>query len=271
MPKKTANDNRFYRLVEIMAELRGPNGCPWDREQTHKTLRKYLIEECYEVIEAIDHGNALQLKEELGDLLLQVLFHARIAQENNQFGIDDVIAVISEKLIRRHPNVFGDVEINSAAEQSVNWEKIKLAEGKESVLDGVPKALSALLRAHRIQQKAATVGFDWPNVAPVWEKIFEEIAELQAAAEHSSRQALQEEYGDVLFALVNAGRFIDIDPEDALRATTEKFIRRFREIERTLREKGRTMQEATLPEMDTIWAEIKIREKSSDSGSSSPE
>jgi tetrapyrrole methylase family protein/MazG family protein len=268
MSEKQKNNSNFDKLVEIMAKLRAEDGCPWDREQTHMSLRKYLLEESYEVLEAIDAADSKALCEELGDLLLQVVFHAQIASESNTFDIDDIIAAVSEKLIRRHPNVFGDVKINSAAEQSINWEKIKKDEGKKSVLDGVPKALSALLRAHRIQQKATTVGFDWPDIEPVWEKVFEELHEFKSAVAANQQKHMQEEYGDLLFSLVNLGRFIDVDPEDALRATTDKFIDRFGKVEKHFRDNDKPMEEATLTEMDAIWERAKKDERSKASDSS---
>ena len=252
---------KFEKLVQIMAELRGEQGCPWDQEQTHQSLTKYLVEEAYEVLEAIDENNDDALREELGDLLLQVVFHAQIASENKIFDIAKIIDAISEKLVRRHPNVFGDVKIKTAEEQSINWERLKKQEGKESILDGVPKALSALLRAHRLQQKASTVGFDWPVEEPVWQKVLEEVEELKNAHQKESKERVKEELGDLLFSLVNLSRFLDINPEDALRKTSEKFIRRFKGLEREFELKGEEISEATLEELDAVWEKQKELEK----------
>ena len=251
----------FERLVEIMRELRGEHGCPWDKEQTHESLRQYLLEEAYEVIEAIDSGRYDDLKEELGDLLLQVVFHAQIAEEEGRFTILEVVRGINEKLIRRHPHVFGDVVVKTAAEQSQHWEKLKRQEGKKSAIDGVPRSLNALLRAHRIQAKASTVGFDWEKTEQVWEKVREELAELEEAYKNGDQQAVQEELGDVLFAIVNLSRFLRVNPEDALRLTVEKFSRRFRAVEEELRRRGKTAEEADLEEMDAIWENHKRLEK----------
>lgn len=249
--------DKFRNLVVLMARLRGKDGCPWDKEQTHQSLRQYLLEEAHEVLEAIDENNDQALKEELGDLLLQVIFHAQIASENGRFDIAGVIDAISEKLIRRHPNVFGDVKINSAQEQIINWEKLKKQEGKTSALDGVPKALSSLLRAYRIQQKAAAVGFDWPAVDPVWDKIREEIDELRQASENDQPDQLEEEFGDLLFSLVNVSRFLGVNPEDALRRTVEKFISRFNKLEEEFAREKKELRQASLEEMDAVWEEIK--------------
>ncbi|MFQ5648822.1 MAG: nucleoside triphosphate pyrophosphohydrolase [bacterium] len=253
---------QFQHLVKIMAKLRSPSGCPWDREQTHESLRQYLLEEVYEVLEAIDDGSHDDLKEELGDLLLQIVFHTQIASETNSFDVSDVLTAIAEKLIRRHPNVFGDLEIKTAREQSINWEKMKRAEGKTSTVDGVPKALSALLRAWRIQQKAATVGFDWRQPEPVWDKISEELAELKTACQGESDERIEEEFGDLLFSLVNLSRFLNLNPEDALRRTTDKFSRRFKKMEQYFERCGEQMSEKSLDEMDVIWEKIKKEEKS---------
>jgi len=250
----------FENLVNIMSALRGPDGCPWDREQTHGSLKQYLIEEAYEVLEVLDEENDQELCNELGDLLLQIIFHAQIASENQKFDITDVIETISEKLIRRHPNVFGDVKIDTAEQQSVNWEKIKKSEGKKSVIDGVPKAMPALLRASRIQQKAATVGFDWPDKQPVWDKVNEELGELKEAVEKDNKSQIEEEFGDFLFSLVNLSRFLDVNPEDALKKTTDKFSERFQKVENHFEAKGENINEKSLEEMDSVWNEIKIEE-----------
>ncbi len=259
--QKTNIGEKFENLVHIMAELRSDNGCPWDKEQTHVTLTQYLLEEAYEVLESIDENNDEALKEELGDLLLQVVFHAQIASEKNTFDMAKVIDAITDKLVRRHPNVFGDVKIKTAEEQSINWEKLKKQEGKESILDGVPKAFSALLRAKRLQQKASTVGFDWPVEEPVWQKILEEIDELKIARQEESKERVEEEFGDLLFSLVNISRFLKINPEDALRKTSEKFIARFKNMEREFTLKGEEISEATLEELDVAWEKQKENEK----------
>lgn len=248
-----AEQHEFDRLVEIMQKLRSKDGCPWDQKQTHHSLRQYLLEESYEVLEALDDEDFEELKKELGDLLLQIVFHAQIANERGDFNIWDVVRGINEKLIRRHPHVFGDTSVNSAEEVVVNWEKIKMAEGKKSVIDGVPKELSGLLRAHRIQKKAAQVGFDWDDVREVWKKVKEEEDELREALAANDADKIENEFGDLLFSLVNLSRFIKVNPEDALRKTINKFIRRFQIIEKKLADVGKAPQDCTLEEMDLIW------------------
>ena len=249
--------DRFEKLVKIMRELRGENGCPWDKEQTHKSLRQYLLEETYEVLECLDEDTIEELPGELGDLLLQVVFHAQIGSENQTFTIDDVLDKIIHKLIQRHPHVFGEAYVETAEEQSKLWERIKRKEGKESILGGVPKALSALLRAYRLQQKAAAVGFDWPDIGPVWDKVHEEMQELREAVQSGDQSEIEKEYGDLLFAMVNLGRFLNVNPEDALRQTIEKFIYRFQKIEDHYRKQGRDLREVPLEEMDEIWEAAK--------------
>lgn len=247
----------FQQLVDIMAKLRSKEGCPWDKEQTHESLKPYLLEETYEVLESLDNEDNDGLEEELGDLLLQIVFHAQIAQEQGRFNILDVIDGINAKLVRRHPHVFGQMEINSSEEQRIHWEKLKKKEGKESVLEGVPKAMPALLRARRIQQKATTVGFDWDNIDQVWEKVEEETKELDEAIAYSSPTHIKEEFGDLLFALVNLSRFLKIDPEDALRQAVIKFETRFRRVEKTFESLKKDIREASLEEMDAVWNRIK--------------
>lgn len=252
---------KFEKLAAIMAQLRGKNGCPWDIEQTHKSLRQHLLEEAYEVIEAIDHDDYESLKGELGDLLLQVVFHAQMAAEEDRFTIDDVVDSITEKLIRRHPHVFGDEIIETSAQQTVAWEQSKLTkEGKASVIDGVPRQLPALLRAHRLQGKAAAVGFDWPTVEPVWEKLEEEMGELKEAIAQNDKKHVEEELGDLLFTIVNISRFLKTNPEDALRGTIEKFKRRFKLVEAALLAQGKSMVDANLEEMDKEWDAVKAGE-----------
>ena len=252
--------SEFARLVQIMERLRREDGCPWDREQTYKSLRQYLLEETYEVLELIDAGNYDELKNELGDLLLQVIFQSQIAGEEGRFTIFDVLKKINEKLIHRHSNVFGNVVVRNAEEQTVNWEKMKKKEDKDrSVIDGVPKQLSALLRAYRMQSKAATVGFDWENVHQVWEKVEEEINELKQSIDDNSPQEIEMEFGDLLFAMVNLSRFINVNPEDALRMATEKFSARFRQMEKEVADSNKSLHDMKLEQMDEIWEEIKKR------------
>ncbi|HNW58267.1 MAG TPA: nucleoside triphosphate pyrophosphohydrolase [bacterium] len=258
-----AGDNRsFARLVEIMALLRSEQGCPWDREQTHASLRQHLLEEAYEVIETIDEERYGELAGELGDVLLQVVFHAQMAAEAGLFTIEDVLEHINDKLERRHPHIFGDAVIHTAAEQTVAWEQSKLRkEGKKSAIDGVPRELPALIRAYRIQNKAAAVGFDWPQPEPVWDKIREEVGELEEAVGSAGAERISDELGDLIFSIVNVSRFLKVNPEDALRGTIDKFSRRFRLVEETLHRQGRKMEEATLAEMDHIWDEVKRAER----------
>jgi tetrapyrrole methylase family protein / MazG family protein len=253
------------RLMEIMALLRSVHGCPWDREQTHASLRQHLLEEAYEVIETIDEGKLNELPGELGDLLLQVVFHAQIAEEEGAFTMDDVVASITDKLIRRHPHVFGDATVKTADEQIARWEQTKMKkEGKKSAIDGVPRELPALLRAYRMQNKASAVGFDWPEITPVWEKIQEEIRELQEAVQSGNRDHVEEELGDLLFSMVNVSRFFKANPEDALRRTIEKFSRRFRKVEAIFKERGQSLSQAALAEMDQVWEEVKKQERTRD-------
>ena len=250
--------DQFAKLVEIMEKLRGEQGCPWDKEQTHESLRQYLLEETYEVLELIDEGRYDELKNELGDVLLQVIFQSQIAKEDGRFDIQVVLENINKKLIHRHPNVFGDTVIKTAEEQTVNWEKMKKKENADrSVIDGVPKQLPALQRAQRIQQKAATVGFDWQKVQPVWEKVEEELNELQSAIEEENPQNIEDEFGDLLFTIVNLSRFIKVNPEDALRKSIEKFSARFRRMEEEVKNSDQSFENMSLNEMDQIWEKIK--------------
>ncbi|RMG14998.1 MAG: nucleoside triphosphate pyrophosphohydrolase [Deltaproteobacteria bacterium] len=247
------------RLLALMARLRAPGGCPWDREQTLESLRPYLLEETYEVLEAIDRGDAAHHLEELGDLLLQIVFQAEIRRESGEWTLAEVARGITDKLHRRHPHVFGDAEAADASTAFENWERQKAKEKKErkSVLDGVPRAAPALMRAERLTDKAAAVGFDWPDPMGARRKIDEELAELDAAVAAEAQERIEAELGDLLFAVVNYGRKLGIHPEDALRGTLERFEDRFRHIERRLAEQGRSPKEAGLEEMDALWEEAK--------------
>jgi tetrapyrrole methylase family protein/MazG family protein len=252
----------FDRLVDVMARLRAPDGCPWDREQTHASLRRYVIEETYEVVEAIDADDPDKLCEELGDLLLQVVFHAQLAAEEGLFDVDDVSAGITEKLIRRHPHVFGDVKVAGAAEVLTNWQAIKATEkgneARTSILDGIPASLPALMRALEVSKRAVRVGFEWPDTGSVLRKVDEELAELRteiAAGAPSPR--LADELGDLLFTVVNVARRLGIDPEEALREQIGKFGRRFRHIEARAAAGGRALDSLTLDEMEALWQEAK--------------
>lgn len=254
---------RFNNILKIMSRLRGKKGCPWDKEQTTESLKPFLIEEAYEVIEAIDEKSPEKMKEELGDLLLQVVFHAQLAKERKEFDIDDILTTLEEKLIRRHPHVFGDLSYEDAKEVLVQWEKIKKQEKanikRESMLDSVPKELPALLRAHRLQDKASRVGFDWKHIDDVFKKVEEEIKEFKGAVEKKKPDEIEDELGDIFFALVNVARFLEINPEDALRKTISKFISRFRYIEEKAKEAKRELSDMTLEEMDKYWEEAKGR------------
>ena len=246
---------KFEKLWDIMKLLR--KECPWDREQTHDSIKAATLEETYEMIEAIDLKNYEELKSELGDLLLHVVFHSAIAEENKTFSINDVIDSITEKLIRRHPHVFGDVKVNNTDDVVKNWEEIKLTEGRKSVLEGVPKNLPGLARAYRLQEKASKVGFDWDKKEDVWKKVIEEIEEMQETEKDGNHEKLEAEFGDVFFAMVNYARFLGINPENAMRATNEKFISRFHYIEKKINENGKTLSESNLEEMDKYWEESK--------------
>lgn len=252
-------DDPFRELVSILERLRSLDGCPWDREQTFASLRPYLLEETYEILETIDDERYAQLKEELGDLLMHLVFQAQIAREQGLFDIDVVLQAINRKLIRRHPHVFGEEKVNGTKQVIENWEKIKLDEKEKRLLGGVPRSLPALLRAYRVQEKAAGVGFDWENDADVIRKILEEIKELRAAKASKDQAKISDEFGDLLFSIVNLARFWGVSPEEALRGTVEKFIRRFQYIEDALKERGQDIQRATLEEMDKLWEEAKKR------------
>lgn len=254
----------FERLHEIVSILRSPEGCPWDREQTHQSIRRNFIEETYEAIEALDLDDPDGMKEEFGDVLLQILLHSQMEEETGAFDVFDVLAELNDKLIFRHPHVFGTENAGDAEEALRNWEAMKAEEKRikgrperTSLLDGIPKDLPALPRAHKIQKKASGVGFDWPDLEGVWDKIAEELEELKAAVRDESRERQQEEFGDLLFAVVNASRFIHADPEEALAGTNRKFAARFRYIEERLSISGRKFDETDLLEMEGWWQEAK--------------
>lgn len=247
---------RFSELVNIVRRLR--KECPWDREQTHKTLRRCLLEESYEVLEAIDNDNMQELRKELGDLLLQTIFHGVMAEEDNKFNLTSVIEDELDKLIARHPHIFGDVKVSNSDEVKINWEKLKKKEGRESVIEGIPKELPALFRAYRLQEKAAKVGFDWKEHKPVYDKILEEIGELRDKIKSGAgKEMIEDEFGDVLFSIVNYARFLKVNPEDALRRTIEKFTYRFSKIEEFARKNNLDLEKMTLEEMDAVWNRAK--------------
>jgi tetrapyrrole methylase family protein/MazG family protein len=254
----------FDQLVEIVRRLRGPSGCPWDRQQNHRSLKRYLLEEAYEALEAIDQGAWERLAEELGDVLLQVVLHAQLAAEQGLFDIREVLRRVNAKLIRRHPHVFGDLEVRDADEVLRNWERIKRAEPENSerasVLDGVPRSLPALQRAEDVQRRAARVGFDWPEESGVWEKVGEELEELRQAAAARNQQQIEAEFGDLLFSLVNLARFLAVEPEEALRGAIERFTQRFRTLENRARQEGRELQGMSLAELDELWEAAKHAE-----------
>ena len=245
----------FDRLLTIMDELRAQ--CPWDKKQTMQTLRHLTIEETYELGDAILEDDLEEVKKELGDLLLHIVFYAKIGSETDNFDIADVCNDICEKLINRHPHIYGDVKVNDEEDVKRNWENIKLKEGKKSVLEGVPKGLPALVKANRIQDKVAGVGFDWEKPEQVWEKVREELQEFQEEIVTGNSEKMEAEFGDVLFSLVNYARFLDINPENALERTNKKFIGRFQYLEQKAKELGKPLKDMTLAEMDVFWEEAK--------------
>lgn len=247
--------SKFEELVGVIRKLR--KECPWDREQTNDSIKAATIEEAYEVVDAIDNKEFDELKKELGDLLLHIVFHSVIAEENNKFKIEDVIDSIKKKLINRHPHVFGNVKVNNSEDVKRNWEIIKLEEGRDSVLEGIPVNLPSLQKAHRLQEKAAKVGFDWEKKEDVWKKVEEELREMHEAEKDNSKEAFENEIGDVFFALVNYARFLGINPENALRKTNKKFVNRFNYIEKSLKEKNKKISDSNLEEMDHYWNESK--------------
>ncbi len=255
MNSKQQQAAAFVRLLGIMDELRAK--CPWDQKQTFESLRHLTIEETYELGDAILDANPDEIKKELGDLLLHIVFYAKIGSETNAFDIADVANGICEKLIHRHPHIYADVSVADEEEVKRNWEKLKLKEGKKSVLEGVPNSLPALVKASRIQDKAKGVGFDWEKPEQVWEKVAEEIDEFRAEVAQGDQAKMEQEFGDVLFSLVNYARFLNINPEDALERTNKKFIKRFTHLEKRAVEIGKPLSEMTLSEMDVFWNEAK--------------
>ncbi|MEQ9496804.1 MAG: nucleoside triphosphate pyrophosphohydrolase [Deltaproteobacteria bacterium] len=251
----------FERLVGIMARLRGEDGCPWDREQDLESLKPFLVEEAYEVLDAIDDGDPKAHAEELGDLLLQVVFQSEVRRQDGDFDVRDVVNGISDKLVRRHPHVFGDRDAHDADHAYKRWEEMKAKEkGDKSVLSGVPRQLPALLRAQRVTDKASKVGFDWDKIAGPIDKLDEELAELKAAVASNDPAQIEHELGDLLFTMVNVARFVDVNAEEALRRTVDRFSRRFEHVERAMKDAGRPMQEASLDELEARWEEAKVAE-----------
>ncbi|OPX04350.1 nucleoside triphosphate pyrophosphohydrolase [Geobacillus sp. LEMMY01] len=257
--------HRFETLRRVIATLRGPNGCPWDRKQTHASLKRYLLEEAYELLEAIDEGDDDHMVEELGDVLLQVMLHAQIGADRGLFSIDDVIRTLTAKMIRRHPHVFGDVTAETAEQVVANWEKIKEKEKggglSESILADIPKSLPGTMRAYELQKRAAKVGFDWDDAPPIWQKVEEEMAEFRAETSGGRRDRLVGEFGDLLFALINLARYYGIQPEEALQMANDKFARRFAYIEEQVRKSGRSITSFSLAELDRFWEEAKENER----------
>lgn len=246
----------FERLIDIINELR--EKCPWDKKQTIESLRYLTIEETYELSDAIIDNDLEEVKNELGDLIMHVVFYAQIGYEQRAFAIDDVLNSVCDKLIRRHPHIYGDVEVNDEEDVKRNWEKIKLAEGKKSVLEGVPKSLPAMVKANRIQEKARGVGFDWDHKDQVWDKLHEELDELRHEIDSKSDSSkVEDEFGDVLFSMINYARFIGINPEDALEKTNRKFIQRFQYLEEKAKQTGKSISDMTLAEMEAFWQEAK--------------
>lgn len=249
------NSTAFLRLVTIMDDLRAK--CPWDKKQTIHTLRHLTIEETYELADAVTESDWKGIKEELGDLMLHIVFYAKIGAEQNQFTLDEAINGICEKLIHRHPHIYGDVKVNGEDDVKLNWEKLKLKEGKKSVLAGVPKSLPSMVKAMRLQEKAKQVGFEWDNKEQVWDKVEEEHKELLEAIESGNKDKIEDELGDVFFSLVNFARFLQVDAENALERTNKKFINRFNRMESEALNEGKQLHDMTLDEMDAIWNRIK--------------
>jgi XTP/dITP diphosphohydrolase len=251
----TANEQAFSRLVQIMEDLR--EKCPWDKKQTIQTLRQLTIEETYELADAITDENWKGIKEELGDLMLHLVFYSKIGAEQKQFTLAEMIHGVCDKLIFRHPHIYGDVQVADEEEVKRNWEKLKIKEGKKSILSGVPKSLPATVKAMRLQEKAKQVGFEWENKDQVWEKVLEEQQELFAAIKSGEQDAIEDEMGDVFFSLINFARFLQVDAENALERTNKKFINRFNKMEAAAQTDGKALQDMSLEEMDEIWNRIK--------------
>ncbi|WP_139956142.1 nucleoside triphosphate pyrophosphohydrolase [Flavicella sediminum] len=251
MVAKEKQLKEIERLLNIMDELR--EKCPWDKKQTFETLRHLTIEETYELADAILENDLEEIKKELGDLLLHIVFYAKIGSETNSFDIGDVASSISEKLIHRHPHIYGNVEVADEEEVKRNWEKLKLKEGKTSVLEGVPKSLPALVKASRIQEKVAGVGFDWEEPQQVWEKVQEELTELNEEVKNGNKDHIEAEFGDVLFSMINYARFIGVNPENALERTNKKFTNRFQYLEKAAKENNKALSDMSLEEMDVFW------------------
>ncbi len=264
----SSSGEKFQQLVSIMARLRGEGGCPWDREQTFDSIKPYTLEETYEVLDAIDRRDWPGLAEELGDFLLQAVFYAQMAGEQHLFQIDDALDAINQKLVRRHPHVFGEQSAETSGDVKRIWGEVKAAEkkekgqGEETLLGGVPRALPALMEAQQIASRAAGVGFDWENAEQVIEKLHEELAEFAEARTDQNQSNLEDEMGDMLFVLVNLARFVKVDPEQALRRTNAKFRARFGHIERTLAERGKKLQDSNIAEMEALWQEAKVSPES---------
>ena len=252
---KTNKTQAFARLLTIMDELR--EQCPWDQKQTYDSLRYLTIEEMYELSDAILDKDIQGIKKELGDVLLHIVFYARIASETNDFDIADVIHSVCDKLVHRHPHVYADVKVADEKEVKANWEKLKLKEGNKSVLEGVPKSLPAIVKSFRIQEKVRGIGFDWDNKSQVWEKVLEELEELKVEVEKGDNDRIESEFGDVLFALTNYARFIDVNPEDALERTNKRFIKRFQIMEKMITKDGLSLSDMKLSEMDVYWEKAK--------------
>ncbi len=265
MERARETEEKFTKLLDVMARLRSNTGCPWDKEQTHLSLKSCLLEETYELLDALDEGDPKKLKEELGDVLLQVIFHAQIASENHQFTINDVIEVLTDKLVRRHPYVFAGQPLPedpaAALKQRAQIKVNEKMDGEtKSALGNVPKAMPALARAQSISRRAAHLGFEWPNIEQVWLKVEEEIGELKAAAASGDRNHTGEEMGDLLFTMVNIARFLDVEAEEVLAQTVDRFTRRFHHIETRLRQANRGFEQSSIEEMDRYWAEAKTME-----------
>jgi MazG family protein len=263
-----AAGTRFVSLLSLMARLRAEGGCPWDREQTRASLRPYVIEEAYEVVQAIDEGSRDHLVEELGDLLFQIVFHSQLGAEAGEFTMEDILGRLSEKMTRRHPHVFGESVVSDSREALAQWERIKRQEAGSagSLLDGVPAALPALLRAQRLQAKASRVGFDWPKWQDAWSKVAEEVGEVQEALAAPDDGRVVDEIGDLLFSIVNVARLRGLDAEECLRRASEKFTRRFMKVEAEMKAAGRTVTDASTDELDRAWETVKAREPGSTPG-----